>query len=198
MKSCRRGFTLVETLVGLALFGLVSGVILAVFLMSHRYSRLYRQVSDAHRETVSCMQGISREVMRAHNQTVQAAVNATWFLSSKPVETNPGEVEFDPSSGQLLWHKWLGIWCDSQGEVKVSELPLSGGSRPFLSVDLTSEPTSISPFIAQSRQRRLGASIVSLQFTKDAHLVRVNMTSVTSTAGNPNTRYQLSSSFSTQ
>ena len=196
----KRGFTLTEVLVSLALFSLLSGIILAVFILAHRYSRLYQQVSQAQREAVSCMQGIARELVRGHNQTFPplSVVNGTWFLSSKTLDGNVTLAEFDSTSGELLWQKWVGIWCDAMGEVRVYEQPLVGGPKSFLNVDLTNAPTSLSALTSLPRQRRLGATITSLIFTRDSRLVTVELLSETTNPGNPITRYQLSSSFSTQ
>ena len=201
MRGPSRGLTLLEVLVVLALFSLVSGMILAVFILTHRYSRLYQQVSQAHRETAKCMQGISRELARAHHDSFRPAsmVNVTWCLSSKPLDgVNQALVEFDPVSGEMLWHKWIAIWCDGQGEVRLSELPLAGGTQTFLSVDLTTAPASLASFTTIPRQVLLGSSMSSLRIDRNERFVTVDLVSLTSSNGNPVTRYQLSSSFSTQ
>ncbi|MBX3172642.1 MAG: type II secretion system protein [Candidatus Eremiobacteraeota bacterium] len=196
MKSGRRAVSLVEALVALAVFGLITSLIAGVFVLSHRYTRVFQQVSRVQREAAHCMQAFQAELTRGHSQTYQPvpAVNETWFLSSRPLEGQPGLGEF-ADNGQLLWQKWVGIWRQPDGLVWRSELPLSGGARPFLLVDLDDQPSSLMAFSTLSSRRRLASAVRRFQVSVDSRIVTVELESETSNSGNPSTRYHMTSSF---
>lgn len=198
MRARLRAFTLIELLVGLAVFALITGIIAAVFVVAHRYTRLYQQVSQAQREAVQCMREMSRELLRGRSETLRpsVAVNATWFLSNQPPEGSVKLAEFSPQ-GEVLWHKWVGIWCQSDGDVRRAEIALAGVAQPILSVDLTSCPTLLSAFTSLPRFRRLASSISRFEVVCDAKVITVDINGETHNAGNPATRYHLSSSFLT-
>jgi len=197
MTRPRRAFTLVEVLVSLVTFALLTGVIACVFAVAHRYTRLYQQVSSAQREAVHCVQSMSRDMLRGHSLTVHpvgTATNATWFLSNQPPVSVPIAAEFD-TTGELLWQKWVGIWCRSDGDVRRAEIPLVGSPQPYLNIDLSSAPVDVIAFTSLTRFQRLASSIARFQVRTDSRVVTIEAWSETHQAGNPPTRYQISSSF---
>ena len=196
MSFPRRGASLVEALVALAVFGLITGLIAGVFVLSHRYTRVSHQVSRAQREAVRCMQAFYAELTRGHSQTFRPglAVKEVWFLSSLPPQGSAGLGEF-ADNGELLWQKWVGIWCQADGFVYRSELPLVGGSKQFSEINLLAGPAAIVNFTVLGGKRRIGSGIREFQVRVDSRLVTVDLESETSNAGNPSTRFHLTSSF---
>lgn len=193
----RKGFTLIEVLVALAIFGLLTGVIVAVFVVAHRYTRLYQQVSTAQREAVQCLRQMTREFSRGSAQTLTsptAGVNATWFLSNKPREASNVQAEFT-NLGAVKWHKWVGLWCQSNGEVRRSEIQLAGGPQPFNLVNFSSQPGLLSDFQAQPQTHRLASHIVRFQATADSRIITLDIRSEAHLPNQPATRYHLISSI---
>lgn len=200
MQLARRAFTLIEILVSLAVFGLLTGVIVTVFGVTHRYTRLYQQVSLAQREAVLCMREINRELGRGSAQTLtspSAGVNATWFLSNQPLENSTKVAEFT-DMGVVKWHKWVGVWCQSSGDVRRAEIELQGGPQPFSTVNLSGCPTLLSDFQTLPRSRRLASYITRFQVTADSKVVSVEVRAEAQVPGRPPTRYHLSSSILAQ
>lgn len=197
MKSYRsRGSSLVEALVALGIFGLVVSLIAGVFILSHRYTRISRQVSAAQREAARCMQAFYVEVTRGSSETfpVVAGVDETWFLSNRPLESRSALGEFS-DHGEILWHKWVGIWREPDGVVYRSELPLVGGAQPFEDVNLATGPASIAFFSVAVGKRRIASAIRSFRVSVESRVVTIELESETSNAGNPSTRYHMASSF---
>lgn len=192
----RRGASLIEALVALSVFGLVAGLIAGVFILSHRYTRVSQQVSRAQREAARCMQAMFVEFSRASSETFRPALGASqiWFLSNRMPEGQSGLGEFN-DRGQILWQKWVGVWCQPDGSVYRGELPLVSGPEPFEEVDLSAAPGSIASFSVLASKRRIAAAIRSFTVTVDSRVVSVEVESQTSNSGNPPTRYHLTSSF---
>jgi len=196
MRSWRRASTLVEVLVGLAVFALITGLIASVFILSHRYTRVSQQVSRAQREVAQCMEKFYGEFKRGHSQSFQAttATNETWFLSNRPPASEAALAEFAPS-GEVLWQKWVGIWCQADGVVYRGELDLVGGPAEFARVDLGTSPSTLAAISTQPGKKRLASAIRRFQVSLDQRVVTVDLESETSNSGNPPTRYHASSSF---
>lgn len=191
----KRAFTLIEVLVSMAIFTLLCGVIVAVFILAHRYSRLYSQVSESQREAVRAMQGLQHELSRARVQTIlpASAVNSTWFLSNDLSETQEGIVEFS-SDGQVLWQKWVGIWISSDDQMLRSEIGL-GGPKTLAEVSFSSQPDGIHHFQTGPSRRRLASSVAQFGVFPEDGETRVEILVETSLPGNPKTWYHLTSCF---
>jgi len=196
MRFSRRGASLVEVLVALGVFGLITSLIAGVFVVSHRYTRVSQQVSRAQREAARCMQAFYAELSRAHSRMIRPGlgIKEVWFLSSLPPEGSPGPGAF-ADNGELLWQKWVGIWCQSDGMVYRSEIPLVGGPKQFSQLTPTAGPTAIISFTVLANKRRIAAGIREFQVQVDSRVATVDVESETSNAGNLPTRYHLSSSF---
>jgi type II secretory pathway pseudopilin PulG len=186
----RRGSTLIETLVALAVFSLIAGVIVAVFIVSHRYSRLYRQVSLAQREATLSQQVLTRDLSLCLHSSLRpaSAVNASWLLSCAP--TPPNKISFASPSGEILYQRWLGIWVDPEGRLWKSFIPLPAPA-PASVLDLTLAPTSISPFMAAPRKHQIGRSLSYLRLSAEEHAINLEIQINTSEDSSRPTRYRL-------
>lgn len=196
-----RGASLVELVVALAVFGLVTGLIATIFALSHRYTRVYHQLSSAERECLRCVESVTSLLRpcRAESLGPTTAVNVCWALSSHSPETTVANTSFDETSGQLLYKKWQGIWCQLDGLVKSSELPLAGGEAEFEAVMAGATPTSVSEFLVAPRHHLLARNIRSFSASQaGSDLIRLQVESQTTESGNPATRYQISSCVTAQ
>lgn len=193
----KRGFTLTEILVAITVFTLITALIAVVAILSLRSIKVSQNISQVQRELGQCMQGVIKEISRSHTQTYQspAAVNQTWFLSNRPPETQTAPIVFDQSNGQVLWQKWVAIWCTADGTVFKAEKALSGGACIFNDLDWSSQPTALTDFTALPKPKRLATTIQRLQISLDESLVTIELDSKIGTSGNPLTKYHMTSSF---
>lgn len=192
----RRAFTLVEVLVGVAVFCLLIGVIGAVSMLVHRYSRQAHQVSQAQREAVSCMRAVAAEVARARfDSWATDGGEGYWFLSNRGPESETVAPTFDPTTGQVLWRQWVGLWRDAGGEVRRAEIPLPGAGQPLLLVDWSTTPAGLATFTTLPRRRILARRITGFSMLVSGRECRAEIESTTSNGGNPRTRYFIASSF---
>lgn len=201
MRIRASGATLIEVVVALAVFALVTTLIATVFTLAHRYTRVGHQLSGAERECVRCCEGIAEILRSSRTRTLSpaTAMNVCWTLSSVPPATSPRITQFDSVTGELLYHKWQGIWCQGDGQVYTSELPLAGGAAPYGVAMLATAPTSLSDFQTAARRSLLAKSIRNFSVSKvGADLLLLSVESQTTESGNPATRYQLSSSVPAQ
>lgn len=199
--SKQTGASLVELVVAVAVFGLVTGLIATIFALSHRYTRVYHQLSSAQRECVRCAEGITGLLRPCRAETVAptTAVNVCWGLSSRWPSQTAGNISFDTDNGQLLYQKWHAAWCQPDGQVKSSELPLVGGEANFEVVLAGATPMSINEFLVSPRHHLLAKSIRRFSVSPaGADLLSIEVESQTTESGNPATRYQLSSTVSVQ
>lgn len=195
MKASR-GFTLVEILVVVAVFGLLIGLIGAVAVLVQRYGRQSQQISEAQREVVACLRGVGSDLSFARGETwSKDNAEGYWFLSSRPPESQTSVPVFDSITGQLLWHTWVGVWRDAGGEVRRAEILLSGGAQIYNNVDLSSAPAAVTSFTVLPRRRVLARKIARLQMDLRGTICEVTAEAVTTNPGNPPTRYFATSSF---
>jgi type II secretory pathway pseudopilin PulG len=197
----QQGASLVEVVVALAVFGLVTALIGTIFALSHRYTRVYHQLSSAERECVRCTEALSSLLhpCRAESLGPGTAVNVCWALSSRTPSTTVGNTSFDPDSGQLLYKKWHGAWCQPDGQLKSSELPLVSGEATFEAVMLGATPSSVNDFLVAPRHHVLAKNIRRFSVSLlGSGLLHLEVESQTTESGNPATRYQISSSVTAQ
>ena len=197
-----RGASVLEVLVGLAVFALVTTLITLAFTLAHRYTRVYHQLSSAERECMAGMGRISEILRQCPAESLQPpgiASDACWAISCLPPESGPQALQFDPTSGRLLYQKWTGIWRQNDGQLVQSELALSGAPAPLVIALSAPTPSGIADFQAAPRHHRLAGSVRRFQVSNpSSNLIRVELETQTTESGNPATRYQLSSSFPAQ
>lgn len=187
---------MLEVVVALAVFALVTTLISAIFSLAHRYTRVYHQLSTAQRECVRCMQGLTERLRqcRAGTLTPVTAVNVCWALSSVPPETAPKGAEFDAITGELKFQKWQAIWCQTDGQVLVAELPLVGGPASLPTALLAPIPSSVSAFLAAPGRHLLAKAVRRFGVSAmPSHLIHLEVETQSTESGNPATRYFLSS-----
>lgn len=128
MSVARRGVSIVELLVIAGLFfGLLS--LVALFMVrSKRYAVRTEVLSRVQQEAVKLSRKLSEDV----NRGTISGITSMWssdgvvFLSSKPVDaTTEPALEFDPSTGQVVWKQWVAYHRDSDSkEVRRFSKPL--------------------------------------------------------------------------
>lgn len=200
-RSLTRAASLLEVVIALAVFALVTTLIATMFSLAHRYTRVYHQLSTAQRECVRCMQSMTERLRQCRSETLQpaTAVNVCWALSCVTPETLPKTTEFDPNTGELEFQKWQGMWCQSDGQVLVAELPLTSGSNTFAATVadpalLAPAPTSGTPFLTAPARHLLARSVRRFQVTAaPSRLIHLEIETQSTESGNPATRYFLSS-----
>ncbi len=195
-RPLKRAASLLEVIVALAVFALVTTLIASVFSLAHRYTRVYHQLSTAQRECVRCMQGMTERLRHCRVETVQpvTAANVCWALSSVPPETAPKITEFDSTTGSILFQKWQGIWSQPDGQVLVAEIPLTGGPATLEDALLAVAPTSGSAFLALPRRHLMAKAVRRFQvWPMPSRLIHVEIETQSTESGNPATRYFLSS-----
>ena len=188
----QRAFTLIEILVATAVFSLLTGLIAAVFLLAHRYGRLYHRVSEVQRSVLLCLQKVGFDVSRSAATSVRPALaNAdefwmlTWQTGREPV------VDYDPITGQPLYQKWLGYWRTPAGQIRRAELPLSGGNQVLSLIDFSAAPVAIAPFQASVSPTLMAEKVTLFRLEVEGRLGRLEVECQTQTPGNPVTRYRL-------
>jgi type II secretory pathway pseudopilin PulG len=188
----RRAFTLMEILVATGVFSLLTGLIAAVFLLAHRYGRLYHRVSEAQRSVLVCLQKVGFDVSRSAASSVRPGLSnsdafwmLTWQTGSDPV------VEYDPKTGQPLFQRWQGYWRTPTGQIRRAELPLSGGNQVLSEVDFGAAPVAIAPFQASVSPTLMAEKVTLFRLQVEGRLGCLEVECQTQTPGNPVTRYRL-------
>lgn len=195
-QAGRRGVTLVEILVVVAVFALLMGVIGAVSVLVQRHQRQARQISEAHRQVGSCIRELATELGFGHHESwTTNGAEGYWFLSSRPGESEERLPGFEVVTGELLWHGWVAIWREPSGEVRRSELRLPGGPEVLAAIDLERRPALLTAFTTLPRRRVLARQISRFQLRLAGLNCQLLLEATTSSAGNPPTRYLVTSSF---
>lgn len=109
----KRGFTLYEMLVYIAVLSVFTTALYAVFNLTARHFRLSEAKSDSLQSGLKAVTFINRALTGGANNTLQVQNNpsALMFLSAEP----PGQASFAVNAaGDLLWQKWVCFYHDSQ------------------------------------------------------------------------------------
>ncbi|MFN8613737.1 MAG: hypothetical protein U0931_39750 [Vulcanimicrobiota bacterium] len=183
----------------MALFGLITALIGAAFTLGHRFTRVYHQLSTSERECTRCLARLGELLKKSSSQTLKPtspADNACWVLSASPLNNLPDVTQFDDTTGELLYHKWLAVYLATDGRVVAAEKGLASGPAAFETAMLDPIPPALSTFLATPRQRVLASSIRRFVVSGEGgRLFRVDVEAQSTESGNPATRYILSSSF---
>ncbi|MEW6279971.1 MAG: prepilin-type N-terminal cleavage/methylation domain-containing protein, partial [Candidatus Eremiobacterota bacterium] len=100
----RNGLTLVETLISMALLGLMLGATYAALVLSLRYYQRTREAADVQKETLVTVNRIERALASAAQDSVSVDPTGIVFASA---ETSTGVFAHDPSTGKPLWQRYV-------------------------------------------------------------------------------------------
>lgn len=183
----RRAFSLIEVLIGLAVFAFLAALITGAFVLAHRYSRLNQRVSQAHRNLAQGLRSLGDDLRRS----AAPSLGPSWNNLDHVVMLSwqPG-LAYHPSSAEVLYRTWIGYWRTGSGEIRRSQLPLGGGPNPLIMVDFSVAPT-LTALQAAQPQRLVADHISLFRVERASNLATVEMECRTSTAGNPDTHLRL-------
>lgn len=156
----KRGFTLVEVLVSMSIFGMLMGVMTMLYIFGLRSSsRSYRELDE-----LASMQGLSAmltgdlEPACARGASISSAGDVLSILSAAGQDQI---VQLD-SGGHAEWTRYvLYVYSPDAGEVRRSEVPLPSAfaDGPVPLETLSSQPLTV--WAAGSRPSRLMARNVT-------------------------------------
>lgn len=134
----KRAFSLLELMVGMAV--LVSFLSMTYFTLAQgvRYVKETDSYAYPQKEGAVLVRKISEELANSHERWVIPGLSSgsIRFLSAENPETQVSTLDFNASSGSIIWKKWVAfVWNPTLQAVTRCELPLS----PTTS-DLTTEP----------------------------------------------------------
>jgi type II secretory pathway pseudopilin PulG len=130
----RSGFTLVETLIYIAVLSVFTTGLFSVFHLGNRSFRISESRSDSVQSGLVAVTSIQRLLASGANTTLQVdqTIPALTFLSAQPLEGSSFRV--DTVSGKLRWQKWVCIHLDRSRKALV-----------LTEQELLNKPTTIPP-----------------------------------------------------
>lgn len=139
----RKGLTLSELMIYIALAGIVLTGVFGVLTGSMRYYRQTRRMTEMYSDALIILSNVSNDISETTGNSVSMDSSGTsaWiaFASSKTVTT--GTFSFN-SDGDVLWEKWVAYYIetDTDGTKKLvrKEIPFSSsavspGKAPYSS-----------------------------------------------------------------
>lgn len=134
----RRAFSLMELMLGMSV--LSAFLVMTYFTLAQgiRYVKETDSYAYPQKEGAVLVRKLSEELSNSHERWVIPGLGSgsIRFLSAESPETQASTLEFNASSGRIVWKKWVAyVWNPTQQRVTRYEMPLS----PTTS-DLTNEP----------------------------------------------------------
>ena len=137
----RRGMSMIEVIVAGTMT--LSLLILTYTILSQgiHYARETEANASAQQESHKAMRQIVRELTNSVKEHSDPGGSYITFLSAEPLTGQGTGPSFDPSTGRLVWKKWVCFWHDASAKTLVrAEIALT----PAIS-DLTSVPSPVVP-----------------------------------------------------
>lgn len=127
-RSRQRALTLLEIL--LVAGGTLLTLVLVAMVMqqSNRFARETQAYVQPQRDTTVLLKRLGDELANSSRTWIQTGAGSASvrFLSAQPANNQGGNVSFDPTTGALLWRKWVCyIWDSNRQEVTRYELSLA-------------------------------------------------------------------------
>lgn len=182
-------------LTGLFVFSLLSGVVLATFVLSHRYLRDTSRFSELQRSATHAVARVAYELAHIRHGTLSPSAGQGFSgLSSLPRDGSGGGGAF--AGADLLWQQWRVVWCDAQGELRCAGDGLGPTGMSFSQIDQSTRP----PFVMlQSKvpSVTLGHHVASIEVKSEGSLASLQMLFDLGPGG-AKTTYRLVSAFPLQ
>lgn len=174
----RRGFTIAEMLVYMAVLSMFTSAIYSVFGLSGRFYRVSEARSDSLQEGLRAASSVNRLLAGGASNTLQVepASPAMMFLSSQPV--GGGSFRVNTTTGDLRWQKWVCIYLNrSEKRLMTSFQELAPINSPDLKPTVIPATPGFPALLASSNRRLLARNISDLQLTLvDARTIRYEIT----------------------
>jgi type II secretory pathway component PulJ len=120
-----KGTTLIELLIYCVLLLLILGAVYASYSIARDYYAAAQLETEAQQAAMDASLAVSRELAHAAEGSITLSDSppAILFLSAR---TDPGPFQHDPTTGALLWQRWVCIYLDTNtNELKKLDLLLS-------------------------------------------------------------------------
>ena len=122
-----RGFSILEMVIVSGLFFGLLALVSAFVVKGKRIAVRTETLASVQHEATKLVRALSQDLGRGTMETPKWSVGSLIFLSSKPVDRSAEpELEFDASSGKVLWKSWVGYHLDpADGKVRRFVSPLA-------------------------------------------------------------------------
>ncbi len=162
----KRAFSLLELIIGMAVLTAFLAMTYFTLAQGVRYVKETDSYAYPQKEGAALVRKISEELANSHERWVIPGLNSgsIRFLSAENPETQASTLDFQPSTGQIIWKKWVAfVWNPTAQTVTRYELPLSPTA-----FDLTNEPDpgylpDQFPTLPNLRKRVVGRNIVDFK-----------------------------------
>ena len=130
MRSSRRGFTVVETVVALSLLSILLLGLYAVLTIGYRQAREAEVFETVHREAMVGVKKLTQEIeltSRGSFNDLSAGPSFIVFASPQQMQTVPNFEQYTyDGNGDLHWQKWVCYYLESSEQtVYRAEIALS-------------------------------------------------------------------------
>ena len=117
MRSSRRGFTVVETVVALSLLSLLLLGLYAVLTIGYRQAREAEVFETVHREAMVGVKKLTQEIeltSRGSFSDLSSGPTFVIFASPQQLQSAPNFEQYSyDGNGDLRWQKWVCYYLDS-------------------------------------------------------------------------------------
>jgi type II secretory pathway pseudopilin PulG len=176
--SRRRGFSIAEMLVYMAVLSVFTSAVYGVFGLSGRFYRASEARSDSLQEALRAASSVNRLLAGGATNTLQVdpASSAMMFLSSQPV--GGGSFRVNTTTGDLRWQKWVCIYLNrSQKRLMTSFQEIAPVNNAELKPTVIPASPGFAPLLGSASRRLLARNISDLQLSLvDARTVRYEIT----------------------
>lgn len=130
-----RGSSLIE--VGLV-FTLLAGLLTLVaifFVRGQRYATDTETYATVQRNSAMVLRKVTSDLAASTLQLMESSPSedAVWFLSSRPAAPTDPYMEFNPTTGKIMWRKWVCYYHDAATQSVIrAEMPLDEPESEFL------------------------------------------------------------------
>jgi hypothetical protein len=149
----------------------------AYFVRGQRYAAETETYSSVQRSANTLLRKMTDDIYRSSVEQIEVGTNRVIFLSFGPTDDNEPELELEPTTGKIVWKKWVGYYHDvGQETVFRGELPLDStisdlSTAASPAVDLLTFPT-----LGGVSRRPLPGKVRSFSVTQIQDRIRLRLT----------------------